>query len=461
MRHFGSLVVVTASLAGCAADDTAGLRNLPAPPTTFIRAEDAPKTPVLARWWLAIDDTELTRLIELGLAQSPNVAAAEARLRQARAGLAGAKAGRLPALGGSALAARADVSGPLLGGNGPVELYNLGFDAQWELDLWGGQRRGVDKAKAGADQAAAGLADAQVSLSAEIARSYVVLRAREGEGRLLAQRHALELRLLVMAKARTAAGRVPQMAVDAAAIQLDQTAAEQAFGQGEISALRDALAAMTGQMPGALDDLSMGKVPRPPVQVAIGDPAEMLARRPDMRAAEARLKAAVADVGMAQVRRLPQVALLGMMGLGGPNLGDVVDPAQLSTLAIPRLTWNMLDFGRTAANLRGARAGRDAEMAVYQASMLNSLQDAEGALARFGAARQVAGRAAATVQHAEAIAAAQDLRAKAGVISVGESLESQRKLIDAQLAEGQMRGQWTVAYVSVAKALGLGWKDTP
>jgi NodT family efflux transporter outer membrane factor (OMF) lipoprotein len=431
----------------------------PGAPAAFVRAGTADTSAPAVRWWEALGDPTLTGLIDRGLHAAPTIVAAQGRVRQARAGLASSRAALMPQLGSSVTYIRADLPAQSLGGSsGDIDLFNAGFDAQWEADLWGGKRRGLEKARAQAGVAAARLADAQVSLSAEIARTYAGLRAREASLALLDERRSCEARIADLARLRVTGGTAPKQVAEAAELQLRHTEGERSAMRAEVSVLRDSLATLTGDRPGTLDGLAAGSIPLPPAQVRIGDPGAMLASRPDVRAAERQLAAANAQIGVEVARRFPQVSLLGLIGIGGTSAGDLFDSSRISTIALPRLTWNFLDFGRNRAAVEGAKAGRDTALAEYDAAVLAALQDAEAALARFGAARLSFFQSADEARHAAAIADLQMRRANAGTIALGEALEARRSALDARLLEVDKRLALTSAYVTLAKALGLGWQ---
>ena len=425
----------------------------------FIRQGGAEAKAPVARWWEGLEDPVLTDLIDRGLKGAPGIAAAEARVRQARAGLAKARTGGLPSLSVGVTYIGADLPDDALGdSSGMIDLFDIGFDARWELDLWGGHRRGAEKARAEAEAAAARLADAQVSLSAEIARTYVMFRAREAALALLNERHANEARIAELTRQRVARGTVAAQAGEGAQIQLRRTEGDQAAVVAEITVLRDGLAVLTGSAPGTLDDLPVGAIPLPPASVPVGDPGAMLARRPDVRAAERQLAAANAQIGVEEARRFPQVSLLGVIGIGGDSLADVIDSSQLLLGVLPRLTWNFLDFGRTRAAVQGAEAGRDVALAEYDAAVLAALRDAEASLTRFGAARTALGQSVQAADHAEKITGLQNQRAEAGTIARGDALEARRQAIDARLGENDRRADTTLAFVALVKSLGLGWQ---
>lgn len=455
--------VMALALGGCTAGPDYVPPKAPSSPALqtgkFVRAGDAEAATPAARWWEGLGDPVLTGLIDKGLREAPAIAAAEARVRQARAGLAGVRADTMPSSGLSATYVRADLPDQALGNSsGMIDLFNIGFDARWEADLWGAQRRGVEKARAQAQAAAARLADAQVSLSAEIARTYVLLRTREASLALLDERHGSEARIAELTLQRVARGTVAVQAGEAALMQLRRTASEQAAMAAEIAVLRDGLAVLTGSAPGTLEHLAQAAIPLPPASVPVGNPAEMLARRPDIRAAERQLAAANAQIGVEQARRFPQVSLFGLVGIGGTSAGDLFDSSQILSAVLPRLSWNFIDFGRGRAAVQGAEAGRDVALAEYDAAVLGALQDAEASLARFGAARTAFGQSADAATSAATIAGLQGQRADAGTIARGEALEARRQAIDAQLVEADKRAGVTLAFVALVKSLGLGWE---
>ena len=471
MRGLLALLGFAASLAGCTTGPDHALPPLPASKAlssgAFLRGSDAGANAAapLARWWEGLGDAGLNALVARGLAETPGLAAAEARLRQARAGLAGARSALLPSGGASLIYAHAGLPNGAIGGgsNGGgssnIDLFNAGFDAQWEADIWGGKRRDIERAAAEVGAAEARLADAQVALSAEIARSFIALRSGQARLALLAERHALETRLAEIARRRFAGGTAPRQPLEAAQARLERTEAEQAGVTAQIAMFGDALTVLTGQAPGEAGELAPGAIPLPPAVVAVGEPAAMLARRPDIRAAERQLAAISAKIGIEKARRFPSVSFLGLVGIGGTSAGDIFDASKLSTIALPRLSWNFLDFGRGAAAVRSAEAARDAALADYRGAVLAALQDAEGSLARYGAARMALARSASAAGHAREIARLEALRSKVGTAALSEALVAEHQAIDARIAETAVRADLTSAYVALAKALGLGWQN--
>jgi NodT family efflux transporter outer membrane factor (OMF) lipoprotein len=282
MKKMAGLALVLA-LSGCAVgpDYTAPSS---VKPSAFLRGVNVTGEAPVATWWTGLGDAQLDALVAQGLAQAPQIAVAQARVMQARSGLANARAALLPSIGTTAAYLHADLPNTSI--SGLDNFYNLGFDAQWEVDLWGGKRRGVEQARAQADAVLAQKSDAEVALAAEIVRTYVGLRAREASLTLLTERCGIEVQQAALVEQRFSAGTQPRQSVEQARATVEKCRAELAAVKADAAGLRDALAVLTGQAPGALDGLATGAVPLPPRQVAVGDPARLIENRPDSRAAE-------------------------------------------------------------------------------------------------------------------------------------------------------------------------------
>lgn len=435
----------------------------------FVRSGEGQEigAPVAAEWWRALDDPRLDGLIEKGLRSAPSQVAAIARVRQARSRVGSARRGQLPAISASGTYINADLPADSLGGGDRIsgELFNLGLDASWEIDLWGAGQRKIERAKAEAEVEQARLADARVTLSAEIARTYFALLGRKCDADLLNKRQKIEQGLASDAATRFRAGVTGRQPVEAAEAQLDRTVGEIATARADINVLADTLAVLTGQEPGALNvivsqPVENGEIPLPPSVVAIGDPASLIERRPDVRAAERALAAANAQIGVAKAARFPSVSFLGLVGIGGNTPGDVLDPDQITSIAVPRITWSFLDFGRTERGIEQAQYARDVAAAGYDEAVLRALQDVEAALARYGQRRIVFGKALAAERRLDTMATLDEHRAQAGTISQSNAFGSRKAAIEAGRAAVSARADLSAAYATLAKALGLGWQDS-
>lgn len=482
IRYF---VLAPLLLGGCVVGpDYAGPPELgrAEPQPAFVRQASGATSdePAVAAWWETLRDPVLDELERRALASNPSLEAAQARVRQARASVRQERANRLPTAGAQGTAVLADLPGLDLQSNeqaGPttpapapspeqdedtsLQFYNLGLNANWEIDLAGGQVRRIEAANALAAAAAFNAADAQVQLTAEVAQAYTNLRDRQQRAAALRRALDLQQRQLDLALERVEQGTVPAFTVGQANRALQATTSELASAEADVEIYLSALAVLTGEAPGSLDPLLTPPrdIPLPPESVAIGDPASLLRRRPDIRAAERNLAAATARIGVAEAARFPKISFMGILGIGGTSLEDLVDLGNISKIALPQLQWGLLDFGRTSAAIAQTRAGRDEAEAQYRQVVLGALQDAETSLSRFAQQRRIVAALAEINRSAEQSAALMRQRYEQGVISLGDSLEVERQRL---IAEANLRSgiaALTASYVAVQKSLGLAWGE--
>ncbi|MBW6525299.1 efflux transporter outer membrane subunit [Sphingomonas sp. RHCKR7] len=444
---------------------------------SFVRAADPALRPVpgVARWWEGLGDATLTALVDDALAHSPTIDAAQARIREAGARLRTQRANQLPSVSPTVAYVHARLPGTALGGgesggeaadgsgSSAVDFYNLGGTASWEPDFFGARRRGVEGARATVEERFADLADAQVSLSAQVAQAYVALRDVQERVRLNAESSRLQQRQLELTQQRYAAGAASQLQVERLQNQLESTDAQRIPLGAQVAQYLDQLAVLTGRTPGALDRTltTAVPVPLPPAEVPIGDPAALIAHRPDIRSAERALAASNAQIGVNTAKLFPSLNFLGIFGLGGTNIGDVVDPNKLTALVAPMLSWSFLDFGRTRAAIDQSEAQRDLAAAQYRQRVLEALQDAETSLSRFGNTRLQYAQLLRAEQSAARAATLNGQRVAAGTSNVIDQLDVERQRLSAAIAVAQAKAQLTDSYITVQKSLGLGWSEPP
>jgi NodT family efflux transporter outer membrane factor (OMF) lipoprotein len=445
---------------------------------TFVRADDPSLShaPGVARWWEGLGDPTLNALVDDALKNSPNVDAAAAKVREARAKLLQGRAALFPSASASAQYVHAELPGTGLGSltggssssgsessssSSSLNFYNVGANVSWEPDLFGGQQRSVEQARDTLDQRYADLADAQVSLTAQVVQSYVNLRDVQARSRLNAQSSKLQHQAVDLTRQRYAAGTASQLDVDRLQTQAQATDAQNMPLSAQVAMYEDALAVLTGLAPGELDATLAPElpVPLPPASVPIGDPAALIAHRPDVRSAERALAGSTANIGVKTAARFPSLKFSGIVGMGGTSPGDVIDPSNFSLLLLPQLSWSILDFGKNLGAVREARAQRDEAGAQYRQKVLAALQDAEDSLARFGATRRQLVQLTGSAQTATRAATLNRQRFAAGTSSLIDQLDIERNELTAAINEEQGRAQLTIDYIAVQKALGLGWQD--
>ncbi|GAB7522802.1 efflux transporter outer membrane subunit [Paraburkholderia sp. 2C] len=447
---------------------------------TFVRASNSGTIMMPAppnQWWLAFNDPQLNELIEAAFAHSPDVHIAQARLRESRAQLDQQHANELPKLSANAAALRArepDLSAFTNGNNGgngnnsntsssgrgPLQLYTAGFDASWEIDLFGGTRRAIEAASTNAQAVDADLADTQVSLAAEVARTYIELRDEQTRLELAQRQAQTEQKILTLTQQRRARGTAADVDVERLTTQVENTRATLSPLDAQVTDSLDRLAVLTGRAPGALDEQLAAARPLPalPETVAIGDPSAMLQQRPDIRAAERRLASSNAEIGEHVADFFPKVTLLGDIGFSASDPGHLIRKSNFSWVAVPYLQWNVFDFGRTLGSVHAAEASRDEAEAQYTKTVLEALQDANSSLSRYGHQREHV----VTLQKVEASATHSAVlmrqRYTAGVSTLIDLLDTQRQEFSAQQNVVAGQAELLKDFVALQKSLGLGWQ---
>lgn len=437
----------------------------PAPPfsmgQTFARAESPPASSVrLGPWWRGLDDPLLDQLIEQALADNPTLDMAQARVRQARTQVRGAQAATAPVIGARAAAGEVRAPGILTAGEAQSSsVFVTGFDALWEIDVFGGRRREMEVSQAGHEVAVAMADDARLGLTAETARTYLTYRMVQHQLGLARETVAVQERALELTRQLEGAGRISRAERETVDRELESRRATVNTLEAALIDSRDVLAVLTGAAPGALDGLLAAghPLPLPPAEVAINDPAAVLARRPDIRAAEQRLRAANARIGVAEAARMPRIGVAGIIGLGGVTNGDLVSSDNLFSLAAPSLQWNIADFGRGRAGVDQAAAGRDEADAAYRAAVLAALQDAESALNRYGEARRALAMRARSAESARSSAELANQLHRAGRSSSLEVLAAESLHLAAETQLIQARAELTIRYVALQKAMAIGY----
>jgi NodT family efflux transporter outer membrane factor (OMF) lipoprotein len=451
--------------------------------SAFVRAPTAGVTSVghaPSRWWESLGDPQLDALIDTALQNNPDLHAAQARLRESRAQLQQQRAADMPSVSADAAALRMrepDLSGlqslqqssgstqssgqsaSTSQGRGPLQLYSAGFDASWELDLFGGTRRAIEAASAQAQAVNADLADTQVSLAAEVAQAYIDLRSQQQRLALANQSAQLEQKTLDLIRQQRERGVVTDSDVERQTTQVENTKATLIPLDEQITESLDQLAVLTGQAPGALDRELSASAPLPtlPASVPVDDPATVLKRRPDIRAAERRLAASNAQIGQHKADLFPKVTMLGFIGSNAGNPGHLTSKSAFTWLGVPYLQWDLLDFGRTRGSIRQAEAGRDEAAARYTQTVLAALQDANNALSRYGHQRESVARLRQIEASADRSAGLMHQRYDAGASSLIDLLDTQRVQFSAQQNLVQGRAELLKDFVSLQKSLGLGW----
>ena len=429
-------------------------------------AESADPGAVETRWWRSLGDPTLSALIEAALERNLDIKAATERLAEVRADRDAARGAGLPQGGAEAAATENGLSrngllpvGRIPGISRDYSLFDAGFDASWELDLWGRNRRALQAAGARVEAAAAGLAAVRLQVIAETARAYIDLRdaqARQASAGADAEARA---QIADLVRRRFEGGEASRF--DAARAE-SQARATRAALPGLESDARSAayrLALLTGRPPEATTDLAATATPLPaaPATVGAGLRSDLLRRRPDVVQAERTLAAATADVGVATADLFPKVTLSGALAQQARNAGDLASADSTRFQAGPSLSWPVFSLPGIRARIRSADARSREAAATYEKAVLAALSNSETALNRYAAvSAQLTDRERAREQSALALELARQ-RYRAGEEDLIAVLDSQSEFSAAEQQALAARAARLTALVSLYKSLGGGW----
>lgn len=458
--------VITATLAGCAVGPNYHQPQVQTS-ATFIEAEPAVFSPddSVGPFWGQFNDDLLNSLVIEALAANHDLRIALAHLQQARALRTQARLDLLPTITSEGGYTRQQYPAAESFGAGSLDerYYNAGFDATWELDLFGRVRRGVEASRAVVEGKEATLHDAQVSVSAEVARTYFELRGEQAELAVLQSNARNQQQTVDLTNSLLDAGRGTELDTSRAKAQLDTTLAAIPPLRATVEKSIHRLGVLTGREPDALSTLlsAPGNLPDLPRMAAVGDPAGLLRRRPDIRVAERQLAASTAQIGIAVGDLFPKVTFTGNFGFAAGDLASLGSSGTKTFLIGPSISWPAFDLGRVRARIAGARAGADADLAAYQQTVLKALEETENALVVHARARDRLVQLTAAARESDTAAQIARARYEGGLVGFLDVLDAERAQLSAQDQLAQSRTDAATSLIAVYKALGGGWQGAP
>ena len=450
--------VLALLLSGCAAlgpDYRVPASATPDAWHTAVAASQADDQVTIERWWQQLGDAQLSALIEQALRANPDLLSARAAVQASRALERVATAGRVPSVGASG-ASSASRSGDA----SVSESWTAGFDASWELDVFGGVRRGVEAARADREAASANLANTHASLAAEVALNYVTLRTDQARLAIARRNLATQQETLQLTDWRAQAGLASSVDVEQARTNTEQTRAQIPSLQTSIASAGNRLAVLTGDVPGTLQTtLAEGGLPALPTAVAVSIPAEVLRQRPDVQAAERQLAAETARIGVAEATRWPEFNLSGSIGLEAATFGALDNGASVVRSLAAGISGVLFDGGALRARVDQQTAVREQSLQNYRSAVLTALEDVENALSALdnSAQRRDALAAASTAARNANLLAAD--RYRSGLIDFSTVLETERSLLSTEDSLASAEGERLTALIQLYKALGGGWSS--
>lgn len=413
-------------------------------------------------WWQSFDDPQVATLVVRALAANPDLAAAEASVRAARALVDKAVGGTRPQLEGTADASRTRTPAGETSGTKTKALttnsFGLGFDASWELDLWGRRGRQVEAAAASAEATRAEADGVRLTLVGDVVRTYVELRGYQRRLRVAQETVDSYADTVGLTAAKFQAGTGSGLDLARAQAQLAASRADLPPLRAELAARLHALGVLTGQHPTALADLPSQQVAVPNMVAApgLGLPADLVRNRPDIRQAERQLAAAIAEIGVAQADLYPSLTLSGTVGLSASHAGSLLEMASRSWSFGPGLILPLLDGGTRRAEVEYRQALAEQARENWRATVLAALGEVEDNLAAWDQqVRRVQALELAVATSRAALELAVELNDK-GMSAYLDVLDSTRELrsLEAQLAEAQVQASTDV--VTLYKSLGGG-----
>lgn len=461
-----SLLALPLALAGC----TVGpdyQRPAPTPASEAPWVEPGVPGAVDLAWWDGFGDPQLSALVNRAFAGAPDLKEAEARLAEARANRDAVAGGRLPSLQatGSATENRLSENGQLPIGNIPgvdrqFRLFDLGFDASWELDFWGRRTRQIEAANARADAALFAQRDVMLTLIGEVARSYFDLRGAQADAASAQALAAADTELARLTRLRVAAGESSQLELERAESTARASAAAVPDAEARAAAAAYRIATLVGASP---EDVAPGlrtpaPLPASPDRILVGVRSELLERRPDIRRAERELAAATADIGVATADLFPRFSLFGSIGQQARTPGDLFSGDSTRLQIGPSFSWPIFSGGTIRAQIRAADARAQGAAARYEKAVLGALGDSEAAINRFLNARTAETEASAALARERAAYALAEKRQARGEDDRLALLRAREALLAAERRTDQARAAKGQAAVALYKSLGGGWR---
>lgn len=430
--------------------------------TTARPLTHAAATGDLSQWWQGLNDPLLSELVAEALQASPDLRTAQARLREARARRSVAAAVRFPDVT-AAGSARRSRSSEETGSGDARNSFSAGFDASWELDVFGGVRRSVEAAEADLESSVANLDNTRVSLASEVALNYVEVRALQTRLGIARANLASQSETLQLTDWRAQAGLVSSQDVEQARSNREQTRAQIPGFETSLAESEHRLDVLLGHAPGTLHArlAATAELPAVPDQIAVGIPADTLRQRPDVRAAERKLAAETARVGVAEAARYPSFTLSGSIGLEALTLGALGNGGAATSSLLAGITSPVFNAGRLRAQVEIQDAVREQAQVSYEQTVLTALQEVENALVALARNRERVEALAIAVESARNAAQLAQQRYSAGLIDFQSVLDTQRSVLSAEDSLASSRADGVLALIRLYKALGGGWSPQP
>jgi multidrug efflux system outer membrane protein len=443
-------------------------------PTTAPEVK-ATTRPDYQRWWETLEDPELNSLIQRAVVNNPDVVSAEARIREARANKGIYVAGLFPDIGADGsfdhsrfsqnIAAVSAFSGSGGGSGGGIpgiesDLWQIGLDMNWEIDVFGQNRRQIESANYGLEAAWWDRQDVLISLLSDVAVNYVELRGAQRELAIAQDNLHSQEQTLDLTKRKAEGGLVPYLDVAQQEAQVDTTASTIPSFQAQIRLNIHHLGILLGLEPGALSaELTpVAAIPVGPSAIPPGVPSDLLRRRPDVRRAERQLAETTANIGVATADLFPKFSVTGALGDESQNLKMLFDWTSREYDIIPGVNWDIFNAGKVTSNIHVQNERQAEALQTYRKAVLQSFSDVDDSLVSFNREQvRLEALRGAVAANQKAVDLSTELFEK-GSTDFLSVLDAQRSLFAAEDSMVQSEQQVTVDLIALYKALGGGWQ---
>ncbi len=473
LRSFGGgaqLVGMLVALGGCAVGPDFKKPEAKAPAEWRAAGDPhlATQTATDSLWWKAFQDPALDRLVAVAYRQNLPLQIAGLRIVEARARLGIATGQQYPqtqvAFGSASAIGLSENISKI--GNVPRNYvgYQMGFDAAWEMDIWGKYRRGVESETAYMLASIGDYYSSLVSLIAEIARTYVVIRTSEVYIEQAEQNATIQEEALRIAESRFKNGDTSELDPTQAKTLLESTRATIPQRKIEMQQARNAMATLLGETSGAIDSLLVGPkaIPKAPAKVAVAIPAEILRRRPDVRSAELSAAAQCARIGVAKADLYPSFSLVGTVGLDASTRGtassNLFTGGSVFYSAGPQVNWAFLNYGRTKNAIRVEDARFQQLLVNYRNTVLKAAQEVEDAIVGFASSHEAMVFEEAAVTSARRAVELSLAAYREGATDYQRVLDAERSLLEQQNDLARTSSSIATSFIALYKAMGGGWE---
>ena len=434
-----------------------------------VTAEMNAEEPDLQQWWTAFDDTLLTSLIVRAAESNKDLKVATERIRESRAIRGVSKADFFPQVDAKGSFSRQQISenslgnlAPASGGIPPANTWDLGFDASWEIDLFGRVRRQVEASTAEVEASVEDYRDVMVTLYADVARNYVELRTVQERLAFAHKNAKAQTESLDITRTRYETGLTSALDVAQAEANLSGTLSSIPPLETQLTASFNRLAVLLGEQPGSLQEelRDPAPIPRSKHDLTTGVPANALRRRPDVRRAERQLAAQTARIGVATADFFPRLSLPGFIGWKSNDTSNLFNSGSLVWGFLPQFRWNIFSAGKVKNQVRTERARTEQALLQYEQSILLALEEVENTMTAYSQEQlrnQHLNDAVTAAERSVELVRTQYL---SGLTNFQNLLDSQRTLFTRQDELSASSGQVVKDLIALNKALGGGWSYT-